>query len=662
MKTVLLFTVIQLINFLSTISGAERQSPLIIEDYFEKHPAQNKEQPTFAIGPIPDWVKVREFSKDLVVVKSSQVEQQKLLIDRQLNIEEKTRYEHRAVKILSQNGAQRCPIEILFNPTYETVVVHSINVIRDGRSFSRLEEYQYEFMQKKEKLGKSSHQTWSTLIYFPYDVRIGDIMEYSFSIVTKEDRVESLRYDSFFFFQDNSTFFEKVCLRVLIHPNRFFSSRAFFTNIEPHIADLSPSLREFSWKILGSNPCFLEKETPTWYWPFACVQISRYQSWEEVVEKLLALYTLSDQFLHSPCSDLLHLVEKWEESTCDPAERSLLALRFVQDEIHYIPFDVGIEPTDPLRVFERRFGVCKDKALLLHALLTLMGIDSTPVLVNSRFGKELPLLLPAPGVFDHVVLQIVLDEKIYFVDPTVTQQGGCLQDNFFPDYGFGLVLARETTALTPLPQAVLDKPMEIATSILMTSLDTAHVTIKRTFHGYSAEQMRKSLEKKGITNFSEEYFKDVQKKYQEASMISPLTVSDDRKKNILTTLELYQIATRSHEGERFFEPSSIILGNYLDQGITSIRTTPFALAYPFWVKECIHVENPFSRATGCSKSLTYKHESFEYAYRMEAEGQNNDFYFELKHTKDHVPPISAREYWNITCEMNLKPSCVVKIQ
>ena len=65
----------------------------------------------------------------------------------------------------------------------------------------------------------------------------------------------------------------------------------------------------------------------------------------------------------------------------------------------------GYRPASPDTVLSRRFGDCKDKALLLTTILRELGIEAQPALVNSRRGRVLTSALPTPYMFDHAIVR-----------------------------------------------------------------------------------------------------------------------------------------------------------------------------------------------------------------------------------------------------------------
>jgi len=54
--------------------------------------------------------------------------------------------------------------------------------------------------------------------------------------------------------------------------------------------------------------------------------------------------------------------------------------------------------------------------------------------VNTFFRQGIEEALPSPGVFDHVIVAIEIENKRYFVDPADSSQRGPLHLRFLPDY------------------------------------------------------------------------------------------------------------------------------------------------------------------------------------------------------------------------------------
>ena len=612
----------------------------------------------FTTGPVPAWVKSCDFDAKAPPAKDCNVNYQFILEDHQVNWEEKVQYVHRVIKVLSQSGAHDfTQLSFDFDPSYQKVVVHAIHILRDGEIINCLEKSQYKLLQRENSLERNLYQGTLSLVYFLSDIRKGDVVEFSYSLegvhpflASHCDNCVRLKY---------ADLTDKIFKRLLIHPKNPLQVKSDNNAIAPKVVNLSSNLQEWTWEALSTPGMSTDKEIPSWHGLFdGQVQITQFKSWQEVVQKTLPLYQPPKDFEKNPSPEMVSLVKKWTEKAKDKHQQALLALRFVQDEIKYMGFEDGMggfKPTDPRVVLERRFGDCKDKSVLLHSLLKLMQIHSTPALVNTAIGKKLSELLPGQ-FFNHVILRIEINNSHYWVDSTISFQGGSLQTNYCPEYYWGLVLSPDTKKLTMIPPSAVMKPTEIHTTITMTSPDTAELKIEGVWFGSRADELRTWLQQDGLKKVSEYGLEWAQKKYKVASISSPTSVVDDREKNVFSKTEFYKISTRSRLGKKLLKASSFILERDLDNGLNLERSSPYALVYPLWVKEHIHIENPFNTWPLDTEEASFENEAIKFTYEMKKEGHIADFHFELKHLQDHVPVNLIQDYLDIVQEVEPNPS------
>lgn len=602
----------------------------------------------------PQWVAPYEFPLEEIAVKNSQVSLQYLLLDTQKNILEKTSYYHTAVRILTQTGAEEfSKLTIDFNPAYYQVLMHAIRVCRNGIWSDRLESARSETLQRETNLESNLFSGHFSLVYFLEDIREGDILEYAYSEIGEEPLLSSHFADIIYL--QHSFSIEKITYRLLAPPSYSFTIKPFNTDTKPQIQDLSPSVREWLWEAHNTAPDQIHlSDRPHWYNPKARVHISQFNSWKEVVQLFSELFSLPETV--SP--KIEKLVTDWKTLSSDPYEKALLALRFVQDNITYFGIEEAmgaVKPTDPSIVLERRSGDCKDKSFLLHTLLSLMDITSTPLLVNVHHGKQLPEILPSPFAFDHAILQIEIDGNLYWVDSTISLQGGSLKTNFCPNYEWGLALSPETENLTPFPNTLLEKPAEIFTSIVLESKNKASLKIKTFFHDGDADTMRHILASAGLSGIAEQRLSYMQEMYGTVSLESSFAeITDNKEENILLLNESYEIPTQKLKDKQVLEVLSFILHNYLPGNTSPLRSVPYAIPYPHWIKESIHIKNPFSEWVSLEEIYAQEHESLLYTLISKIEGNEAIFELELKHLKDHIPETSCQEYWNIIKDITWK--------
>lgn len=102
-------------------------------------------------------------------------------------------------------------------------------------------------------------------------------------------------------------------------------------------------------------------------------------------------------------------------------ERIRALFRFVSQEVRYMGLTLeddapGYEPHDVALTFENRYGVCRDKAALLVALLRLAGVEAYPVLIHA--GAKMDPEIPSP-YFNHAVVAVARPASGYLLmDPT----------------------------------------------------------------------------------------------------------------------------------------------------------------------------------------------------------------------------------------------------
>ena len=95
--------------------------------------------------------------------------------------------------------------------------------------------------------------------------------------------------------------------------------------------------------------------------------------------------------------------------------------QWVQTNIKYIAFEddmSGFIPDKPDAVLKKRYGDCKGKTSILHALLEQAGIKSYFTWVGSRDIPYTYTKLSSPLVDNHMILTYVNKEDYYFLDGT----------------------------------------------------------------------------------------------------------------------------------------------------------------------------------------------------------------------------------------------------
>ncbi len=104
-------------------------------------------------------------------------------------------------------------------------------------------------------------------------------------------------------------------------------------------------------------------------------------------------------------------------------DRDLLKaiFKFVSQEIRYMGLTMedtapGYAPHDVDITFDNRYGVCRDKAVLLAAMLRIAGFDAYPVLIRASRSK-MDEDVPSP-FFNHAIAAVKDGDDYVLMDPT----------------------------------------------------------------------------------------------------------------------------------------------------------------------------------------------------------------------------------------------------
>jgi tetratricopeptide (TPR) repeat protein len=150
-----------------------------------------------------------------------------------------------------------------------------------------------------------------------------------------------------------------------------------------------------------------EPEMPGWAEVASLLHLSTYASWEGVGRYYQGL--VRDQLV--PNDELRKTVETTLKGVDRKDDAKVVAALygFVVTNTRYVALEFGIHGYKPYRVdrvLARRFGDCKDKASLIHAMLKVAGVDSRLVLLRMRHLGALPGDVASLAAFNHAIVYV----------------------------------------------------------------------------------------------------------------------------------------------------------------------------------------------------------------------------------------------------------------
>ncbi|HSD29792.1 MAG TPA: transglutaminase domain-containing protein, partial [Vicinamibacteria bacterium] len=283
------------------------------------------------------------------------------------------------------------------------------------------------------------------------------------------------------------------------------------------------------------------------------------------------------------------------ESAPGEIERALKAIRFVQDEVRYLGVEMGPSshrPHAPEWVLEQRYGDCKDKALLLVALLRALGIEANPALVNTSVRRGLDERQPSPLAFDHVIVLATIGATPVWIDPTRSETGGAPETFESPPYERALLVREHATTLMTIPPAHRADPtllVEESYSVGAAGMP-ARLAVTTTCRGPDADERRQALARVSKPERAERYLNHYAREDPAVRALSAPAFRDDREANVLVEEEHYELPGFWTEGRHDFYAWAV--GGELRRPASALRSTPLAVKHPVHLEHKLTIELP----------------------------------------------------------------------
>jgi Flp pilus assembly protein TadD len=603
------------------------------------------DQVQWAVAPAPAWRLSRDIDWSFRAPSEESVVW--LLIDEQHHVATQAAARRWVRQLLSIGAVQALSqVELEFEPDSQRLVVHELVVWRldaDGvwRKRTPVARDAFLLRQREQQLEQQMLNGRVSLVALLEDVRVGDAVELAWTVEPR-DRLPGFAFTTYFGFAW-----------------RAHVSEAFFTL---HLAADTP----VRWTLHpgGDGPLPEERQTQGlvewslqavprfdgegnvpgshWHWPL--LEVTGWCSWQEVAGTVAGLWSealASDAELVA--AEAARLMQGQS-----PEQSILSAIRFVQEDVRYLAVDfghgAGMLPSGAGTVLQRRFGDCKDKTVLLTALLRALGVDARPVLVASQWREAVARLAPSASAFDHAIVGFDWNGARYFVDPTLIGQRGDLAHRVPPPYAVGLELAATTTALvevTPVPPATL-------TVTECFRLDRrGKGQVEQTLHvtGSFADDVRATLLREGRQAFARTRAESLQQRFPALELnIDTTRFDDDVEHNTLQMCADHTLPTWGKAGDK--PPPTFGYGAYgLLLGLDVVedsdqRRQPWALRHPMTLQHRVVVRG---RCVRRAKPSHFEHSGPGFRFRSEVASKRHEVTFD--YVWETLAPSVAAQDW-----------------
>ncbi|MDB6030081.1 MAG: hypothetical protein JWM16_419 [Verrucomicrobiales bacterium] len=562
-----------------------------------------------------------------------------VLFDKQVNVETHQTFVRVVRRILNSTGIQNgSQVSAMFDPACSTLTLHRIQIRRGEQLLNRLDADNLQVLQRERELERHVYNGQLSVVALLNDVRQGDEIECSYTVTGANPIFDGKFFDSFAL-QFPGTL-QHFRFRLLWPEGRKLFIRNQNTKLQPAIRELGHT-REYVWEANDLPALMPEFNAPGWYDPYPRVQLSEFGSWQETAQWAARIFKPVTQV--SPA--LEHQIAEWKSDTSSPDAALLVALQFVQDEIRYLGIEVGKqthEPTDPSMVFERRFGDCKDKALLLCSILNRLGFQASPALVNATSAQAIEQWQPSPLAFNHVIVRLDRAGEFFWLDPTLSYQRGSLTQRSLPAYGRALVAQADATNLCAVaihsnasPRTIVRESYSIKATNLLSEL-----RVVSTLEGEDAESFRSMLAHAGRAEVERSLLDSYTREFADVTNSKPLEIQDSDKENRIQIVESYLLRGFWKDKDGWRKQCDIYpaaLAALLPQPGSPNSQSPLAMAHPrrhlhiitVDLPECVTLQDKSQLIRGPAEELRIERVNSERNVRIE---------YDYRSLADSVPP------------------------
>jgi transglutaminase-like putative cysteine protease len=573
------------------------------------------------------------------------------LVDVQIRAEEDNEpiyFYHYAQLIVNQQGLESgSEINIKFDPIYESLVFNSIRIHRDGQTIDKLPKAKISLLQQETEQKDFLYNGQLTANIILDDIRVGDIIEYSYT-----RKGANPVYNNIFSYERYIEWELPVYqqrIRMLWGKTNPLFVTKLNTDIEISERQLD-SFKEYNIEINHSKPSFINDETPDWHDPYGIIFFSELKNWSDVAAWAVPLY--SNAIETSP--ELVRIASDIQTNHQDQRQQIVQALKFVQSEIRYLGIEMGSnshKPTPANQTLQRRYGDCKDKAVLFISLLKLLGIKASAALVNTERTNHLADQPPTVNAFDHVLVKVTHQDETFWLDPTRRYQNSTLDDIYQPDYRYALVIDNTNKELEKMATNLTDVlTIKEHFDLSKGSNNDVVLDVNSQYFGYEAENLRYDLANNGLNKLQENYLEFYRGYYSDVEPLEKPKVRETNRKGIIHLKEKYLLKNfwEANPDKKWYE--AIFFASSITSSLTKPkqikRISPYSIRYPDNIKQTI--EAKFGSDNWDFDDDEVIEDNAFFFYKFSAKFNNDTrtltLIYDYKSKTDHVPSKDIDEY------------------
>ncbi|MBU2713261.1 DUF3857 domain-containing transglutaminase family protein [Zooshikella harenae] len=533
------------------------------------------------IKPVPSWVNNKNQYAELNISKDNLSSAYFESIELQAKVDKKEHYYSRfQIKVLNSKGVQENSQRMIeFDPNYEELIMHEAKIIRGESSIDQLNNSNIKVFQSEKDIEKLVYNGSKTALVIFNDVKPGDTIEYSYSIIGNNPALKG-KFSTVWPINARVPI-QNLYLRLLWPKDRKLTITSYRTDSTL----LKNNAKDYYEYVLSTNNQKARKsesETPKWYIKSSGFRLSEFHSWEDLNLWAQQHYTVKQN--NDP--KIKKIVAQIKSTNKKTEDQAISALDYVQKNIRYLGFEDGKNshiPSLPTKVLERGFGDCKDKTMLLLSILKALSIESYPALVNTKWKHEIKNLAALPSTFNHVIAKVIINNQVYWFDPTLSSQAGNISSRYFPDYRLALVVNKKNNGLTKINTTNNKYNIKISEKYDLTKGENKRVNydLYETYTYEAADYIRRKIESSTYSEINDRSNNFVKNKFANSKPLMDIGLKDEKLKNKINLHGKYLVDDFWKRGKKLYPRLSAWTLNALNMPRDIKRSMPYYLPFPY---------------------------------------------------------------------------------
>ncbi len=511
------------------------------------------------VTKIPGWAERLEWSDAPARQEGVTV----LLDDRQVRAtgRERVVFVHRALRPENTSGvAALGQLSVVFDPSYERAELHLLRISRNGRVIDRALGSRTVRLQREQQLEDNVYDGKQTEMFVLDDIRAGDILEVAYSVSGKNPVLGDHTSETVVFAHPWPTAYWRYRLTTARDSRLAISGFGDLPEVKEWVGG---DEHHYTWELRDVKRTDFVADLPDDIPVVPVVVISDFESWQDVSRWASSL------FPSAVGPTISRHAREIVAGAGGDSERALRLLRWVQDEVRYFSVALGessLRPMPAEKTLARRYGDCKDKALLLREALLAIGIESSIAFVRTTSSGLIAQAPASVGVFDHAIVIAKVSGSPYWLDPTVQGELGPLSARDHREYQFALPLSEQGDTWIQHAHALrYDNDVLLVTTIEAEQEPTpSRVHIEARFSGAEARSFRMLAASAGEDAVHKALLAHYRGAYPELLPTDAGTLVDDAALGNFTAKRSFSLSTLWQE-EKLFAVEPMMLLGYLSQ-------------------------------------------------------------------------------------------------